>query len=308
VKTLGLIGGRSDPTLSRMRDMIQRRGGSVVWLDSSRFPGHEHLSLEDGETRLNGQLLRHVRIWHLRALFLSFPVFRMPDGRYDLFHDWRARYLAQREMYATVSSWLRALRLDGGIIVNPVESLDQHVLKPLQLALLRRAGLPIPATLVTNRPEDVLAFAETHGEVVYKPVSGGAYCRVLMPEDRTPERLELLRNAPVIFQKRVHGDNVRVCVIGKEVVSAARIHTRAVDYRGNEDGYESVRLPADVRRMCIKAARVTDMPYCGMDLIQAASGEWAMLECNPTPVHLGIEDLLGHPVTERLVDYLWDRA
>ena len=308
MKTIGLIGGQSDLTLLRMQDMIRDRGGSVVWLDNSRYPEHEHLSLEDGATSLNGADMRHVRVWHLRAIFLSFPVFRMPDDHYALFEDWRARYLAHREMYATVSSWLRALCLEGGTVVNPVESLDQHILKPLQLALLRRAGLPVPATLVTNRAADVEAFAAAHADVIYKPVSGGAFCRALMPEDLTPTRLELRRNAPVIFQKRVHGDNIRVCVVGREVVSAAHIHTRALDYRGNEDGFTAVKLPAEVRRMCVQAAKVTGMPYCGMDLIRTFDGSWTLLECNPTPVHLGIEDLLGHPVTERLVSWLWERA
>jgi len=308
MKTIGLIGGSADPTLLRMAALIRDRGGDVVWLDNARYPEHTSLSLEDGEVRLDGVDVREVKVWHLRALFLSFPVFRMPDGDFNLFQDWRACYLAQREMYATVSSWIRSVTLGGGTVVNPVETLDQHILKPLQLAMLRRAGLPLPVTLVTNRPEDVVAFAAARGRVIYKPVSGGAFCRALGPEDLQPERLELLRNAPVIFQEHIHGDNVRVCVVGNAVVSAAHIRTRALDYRGNEDGFTSLRLPESVRRLCLKAAKVTGMPYCGMDLIRTADDQWYLLECNPTPVHLGIEDLLGHPVTERLVAYLWDRA
>lgn len=298
---IGLIGNAADPCIQRLCSMIESRRATPFLVDSSRFPEQTCLSLASWGMTANGRSIEEVKVWHVRGIYTSFPVFKMEDGEYALFKDWRAKYLAGREEYSMISSWIRLLSLWGHAVINPIESFDYHFLKPLHIESLRRQGFPLPQTLVTNDPEQLKAFAEAHARVIYKPVSGGAYCHELQPEDLAPERLELLRNAPVIFQERIEGQNIRAVVVGDSVVSAALIHSQAVDYRGNEEGFESVSLPGWVETMCVKAAHASRMRFAGIDLIRSSRG-YTLLECNPTPVYLGIEQLLGHAISEALVD------
>lgn len=304
---LGLVGSASDPIIQHLIQRIEHRGHTPFLVDSNRFPEDLTLSLAPWGATANGYDLDLVKVWHVRGIFLSLPVYQMEDGEYALFKDWRARYIAGREQYSMMASWLRLLELRGDRVINPVESFDFHFLKPLHIESLRRQGFPVPQTLVSNNPDEVRHFVEAFPSVIYKPVAGGAYCREIAPSDLSPERLELLRNAPVIFQERIHGTNIRAYVVGDRVVSAAAIHTQALDYRGNEEGFEAVTLPHWVETMCVKAAHASKMPYAGIDLIHSPSG-YTLLECNPTPAHLGVELILGHPITDALIDLMVEEA
>lgn len=304
---IGLVGSATDPIIQHLCALIERRGLTPFLVDSNRFPEETTISIAPWGPVANGYSLDKIRTWHVRGIYLSLPVFKMEDGEYALFQDWRARYIAGREQYSMMASLLRLLAQRGDRVINPVESFDFHFLKPLHIESLRRQGFPVPQTLVSNNPEEIKHFVEAFPAVIYKPVAGGAYCRQIQPEDLTPERLELLRNAPVIFQERIFGTNVRVYVVGDRVVSASAIHTDALDYRGNEKDFVSITLPKWVEEMCIKAAHASMMPYSGIDLIKSPSG-FVMLECNPTPVHLGVEQILGHPISDALVDYLIEQA
>lgn len=300
---IGLVGAQEDPIIQHLAGLIVQRGAEPVLLDSNQFPQETTLSITPFGTESNGVCLDDVTVWHVRAVYQGLPVFMMEDREYALFQDWRARYLADREQYSMMVSWLRILALRGNFVLNPVESFDLHFLKPFHIESLRRAGFPVPQTLVSNDQEKVKSFVGAFPSVIYKPVAGGAYCREIRPEDLSSERLELLRNAPVIFQERIEGENIRVYVVGGRVVSASLIHTDALDYRGNEDHFEAITLPTWVEEMCLKAAQLSHMPYSGIDLIRGPRG-YTFLECNPTPVHLGVEVLLGHPISEAIVDLL----
>jgi glutathione synthase/RimK-type ligase-like ATP-grasp enzyme len=212
--------------------------------------------------------------------------------------------MGERERQSLLTSWLRTAALNGRNVVNPVESFDLHYLKPYQLALLRKYSIPVPPTLVTNDPEEVKAFQAQIGELVYKPVAGGAGCKKLAPEDLTQEKMALLRNAPVLFQQYIPGKNIRAYVIGDKVVSSAIIHTDAVDYREDEQGIEKVQLPDDVIQMCIRAMKICGMKFTGIDLKLTPAGNFVLIECNPSPMFIGFQKRTGDPIDEAFAQFL----
>ncbi len=59
--------------------------------------------------------------------------------------------------------------------VNGWRAYQLHQTKPVQLALVSRLGVPIPATLLSNDPEAVRDFAARHPHCIFKPVQGGAH-------------------------------------------------------------------------------------------------------------------------------------
>jgi glutathione synthase/RimK-type ligase-like ATP-grasp enzyme len=212
--------------------------------------------------------------------------------------------MGERERQSLLASWLRSATLEGKRVINPIESFDLHYLKPYQLALLRKNSIPVPASLVTNDSRELKEFKEKIGELVYKPVAGGAGCKLMTEKDWTEERLQLLRNAPVLFQEYIKGENIRVYVIDDEIVSSGIVHTQEVDYRGHEEAIEKIKLPKDIENMCIKAMRICGMKFTGIDLKRKPNKESVLIECNPSPMFVGFQEATGDPIDERLADCL----
>mgnify|MGYP002412874617 FL=1 len=107
----------------------------------------------------------------------------------------------------------------------------------------------MPRTLISNDPARIRAFREELGEVVFKPVMGGAMTALL--NDEALSRIESVAASPVIFQERIIGEDLRVMLVGDELVSAVAIETghACLDFRddpvysGGQARYREVELP-----------------------------------------------------------------
>ena len=92
--------------------------------------------------------------------------------------------------------------------------------------VLRQAGLHVPAQLQVENEQQALDFLEKHGSVVVKPARGeqGAGISVdITDPDALRSAIEMARNVceTVILEEYVSGDDLRIIVIGDEVVAAA---------------------------------------------------------------------------------------
>ena len=101
--------------------------------------------------------------------------------------------------------------------------------KPYQAQLIREYGFEVPPTLITNEPEQVLAFRAEHRRIVYKSISG-VRSIVQTFDDDDLGRLRAIRWCPTQFQAFVEGVDVRVHVVGDEVF-ATECASDATDYR-----------------------------------------------------------------------------
>lgn len=189
-------------------------------------------------------------------------------------------------------------RLGGGMSNNS---------KPYQLLLIARAGLRVPATLVTSDPKAARAFHAEHGDVIYKSASGiRSIVRRLGPEHLA--RFDLLRNGPAQFQALVPGYNVRVHTVGDRLF-ATRIVTEALDYRyAGRDGLtvamEPVELPRAIGAACLRVARDLGLLHAGIDLKNTPEGEWYCFEVNPCPGFIYYERHTGQPISLALAELL----
>jgi glutathione synthase/RimK-type ligase-like ATP-grasp enzyme len=180
--------------------------------------------------------------------------------------------------------------------------------KVLQSLLIRRAGLLIPPTLVTTDPSTVRSFIDEHeGGVIYKSLSGmRSIVQSVGPAQLA--RLDLLRNGPSQFQKRIVGDDVRVHVVGDQVF-ATRIRSTVVDYRfGHREGREPIiepaTIPAELEAACVRLTRLVDLTVAGIDLKVTPSGDAYCLEVNPSPGFLYYEQRTGQPISLAVADVL----
>jgi glutathione synthase/RimK-type ligase-like ATP-grasp enzyme len=161
----------------------------------------------------------------------------------------------------------------------------------------------VPRTLITNDAQAVRAFAGELGEVIFKPLMGGAITRRLA--DVTDDELEAVAASPVIFQELIEGDDLRVMLAGDDVVSSVAIRTprQHLDFRDDpiyssgEADYEPVTLPEAVVEQCRRAARTCGLSFAGIDIKRTPGGEWVFLELNSSPIFLDVEQKLGHPIS-----------
>jgi hypothetical protein len=305
-KKVGIVGGWGEQHTMHMKSVLENLGAEPVVIDTLHFPEKVTFSLRDNMPIYESQGLDDIEAFYNRTVFYSEPPYDLQDkiaaGELHL-DGWYASYAAERERQSLLGSWMRAVAFRAKRVVNPVECFHLHYLKTHQLILLRRAGIPVPATLVTNNAQELLAFREEVGELVYKPVAGGASCKLLSDKDLTPERLKLLSAAPVLFQKLHAGADIRVFVLNGKVMCALEIESEAIDFRGNEESVRVIDIPEKVADMCLRAAEVCSMVFTGID-VKRSGDEYILLECNPSPMFIGFQTRSGYPIDQELARYL----
>jgi D-alanine-D-alanine ligase-like ATP-grasp enzyme len=91
-------------------------------------------------------------------------------------------------------------------------------------------------------------------------------------------------SGPVHLQRFIKGADVRVHVVGNEIV-AQRLAASTVDYRrgGSMDDMETFEPPEDLRRLLVKATRSIGLEFAGWDFKVDADGVYWCLEANPMP-------------------------
>jgi len=189
--------------------------------------------------------------------------------------------------------------------------------KPVQLVRAARCGLPVPRTMITNDAAPAEVFARS-GPTVTKLVGGMAieedgvrksvYTRRLSAEGLAD--LRGVEHTAHLFQRWVpKAREARVIVIGEHVTAAAITAGTAathVDYRVDYSAlsYALVTPPAEV----VSAVRLLmaefGLVYAALDFVVTPSGEWVLLEINPTGQYGFVENATGAPLTAQLADLL----
>ncbi|WP_049921661.1 ATP-grasp domain-containing protein [Halopiger djelfimassiliensis] len=304
-----LLGPGSDPQLTAVENELEQRSVETTVWDADEWPDDGSLTVRQdgattrlavGDTAVDPSSIHTV---YLRNFALN-P--RLPDYRDRLEERPFALINQLREYQAVVESMLAHLADRGVRLVNPLDTLDIHRQKPWQLSVLGGAGIPIPNTLTTTDPDAVRAFADRVDEVVYKPVGGGGYASLLTDDDLTDDRLELLSNSPVQFQERIEGEDIRLFVVGGEVVAAARIVSDELDYRTEDHDVERIdpaSLETDLERAAVETAAALDLSFAGVDIV-AGADRFCVLEANPSPMFAAFDDLAGTDVAGALAEFL----
>lgn len=283
MKTVAVIAAGADETAVGAQRALERLGARVVFVDTAAVPERAALSLEDGRVTFDGAPLSDVRAAYVKSVHLAVPVYDVESLGARRPTSWPARWVAERERHALLTSALRTLEADGVHLVNPSSRFELHLLKPLQTELLARARVPVPESLATCDADAVRAFAARHGDVVYKPLGGGALVRRLEAKDLAPSRLARLTTAPVLFQRRIVGDEWRVYVLDGEVVGAFRVPAKAVvDARDALAKASRAKPPRSVASAAVRAAKALGLVFTGVDVKVDEHGAPYVLECNPT--------------------------
>lgn len=224
----------------------------------------------------------------------------------------RSRRTAPRDAHARartafvcemLNDWLD---MAPGRIVNRPGAMMSNMSKPYQAQLIVRCGFRTPPTLITNDPARVREFHAAHGRIIYKSCSSvRSIVQEWNPDD---PRIENIRLLPTQFQGFVPGNNVRVHVIGNNVLPT-EIDSDATDYRyarrqGSGVEMQGITLPAEVEEQCRRLTVALGLSFSGIDLKRTPDGDWYCFEVNPSPGYSYFEEQTAQPIADTLVRYL----
>lgn len=311
---VGIFGTDDDLQVHAVAKEVRALGADDVLIRSDALDEGLPLSERDGRFIYRGADLTDLEGFYLRSIPAPYaPSFEREDGELVLYEDWFIRYMQERERASYFVAWLLSLQDRGARLINPPHAGSVLQYKPFQLETLRRVGAAVPRTLISNDPLAVRAFQKEVGDVIFKPLMGGAITRALSEVD--DDELDAVRNSPVIFQERINGDDLRVMLAGEEIVSCVAIRTpeQHLDFRddpvysGGDASYEPVTLPEKIVAHCRAAAKKCGLKFAGIDIKRTLDGRFVFLELNSSPIYLDVELKLGHPISRAIAELVVGR-
>jgi hypothetical protein len=299
--TIVVLGGTDDEHAVTMLEYLRARGGDVELLDSRWFPRELGISFDPvddrwtltlpGGRRIDGEKIRSI-YWRCYNGIETPP---LPDAEQG--------YIAANDSRGLFESFL--IRLPARW-VNGWRAFKLHQTKPVQLAMVANLGISVPATMLSNDPEQIRAFTARHPRCIFKPVQGGAHTRPVTPAHLSDENLRNLACAPVTLQEEIVGTNIRVFVAGKRVL-ACEVHADTLDFRDTDDPRISKHeLPPEMDAICRRIAETLELLWTGIDLRLTREGKYVFLEANPSPMFLGFQRRCGLPLMESLASLIMD--
>ncbi len=311
-----LIADRFEPTADLLVAELRRRDVACVRWNLDRFPLNCSLtyraSNEDFQTEVASDgrkvdLDNVGSIWCRALLPSGFPDDIGVAER--KFADMGARRALDALVSVTDTVWIN--RPDRNRLANS---------KPAQLYMARKVGLDIPATVITNDPDEARTFAaNSRKRIVYKSLSqnldvesGEAlYTGVLT--DTELANLDLIRLTPGILQEFVpKSHEVRATVVGSRIFSAridsqARAETK-IDWRHLPFEVEDqpIDLPREIETKIHAFMENFGLIYGAFDFIVTPEGRYVFLEVNPAGQYMWVESRTGLGITAALGDALGD--
>jgi RimK family alpha-L-glutamate ligase len=175
------------------------------------------------------------------------------------------------------------------------------------------AGLPVPPTLAGADPEALAA--ETVRSLGLPAVVKQRRSRMGVGVIRcaTRDHLEAILDSlwrigdEIVVQRWLAGGehSLRLMVVGGSVVAAARFSAAKGEWRSNSargGSAEAHDASPDEKRLAVAAAAALGLGHCGVDLVGSEAGP-VILEINPTPGFLRLEEATGIDVARALVEH-----
>ena len=177
---------------------------------------------------------------------------------------------------------------------------------------LAAAGLPVPPTLAGADPEALAEEVVLHlglpAVVKQRRSRMGVGVIRCTARDHLEAVLDSLWRVgdEIVVQRWLAGGerSLRLLVVGGAVVAAARFSAARGEWRSNcarGGSAEAYKPSPEERRLAVAAAAALGLGHCGVDLV-AGDGGTVILEVNPTPGFLRLEEATGVDVARALVE------
>jgi RimK family alpha-L-glutamate ligase len=178
---------------------------------------------------------------------------------------------------------------------------------------LTAAGLPVPPTLAGADPEALAAEAIRHFGLPAVVKQRRSRMGVGVIRCATRDHLEAILDSlwrvgdEVVVQRWLAGGahSLRLMVVGGVVVAAARFCAAEGEWRSNAargGSAEAHDATPEEAGLAVAAAAALGLGHCGVDLVNGDAGP-VILEVNPTPGFLRLEETTGIDVARALVEH-----
>ena len=175
------------------------------------------------------------------------------------------------------------------------------------------AGLPVPPTLAGADPEALAAEAVRSLGLPAVVKQRRSRMGVGVIRCATRDHLEAILDSlwrigdEIVVQRWLAGGehSLRLMVVGGSVVAAARFSAAKGEWRSNSargGSAEAHDASPDEKRLAVAAAAALGLGHCGVDLVGSEAGP-VILEINPTPGFLRLEEATGIDVARALVEH-----
>ncbi|NVM05271.1 MAG: RimK family alpha-L-glutamate ligase [Candidatus Helarchaeota archaeon] len=211
-------------------------------------------------------------------------------------------------------SVVRQFEIMGSKVINISRGIHKSKDKMRCLQLLAMQKIPVPRTVITREPKNLVNAVKIVGgvPVILKPLYGSQGMGVILAESiKAVESIigtlwDLEQN--ILIQQYVSeskGKDIRAFVVGGQVLASMRRVAKADEFRSNihRGGTgEKVELSEDIKKIAVNAAKVMELEIAGVDILETSNGPLVM-EVNSSPGFEELEKVTGINIAEKIVDY-----
>ncbi len=210
---------------------------------------------------------------------------------------------------------LHCLENQGVRIVNSPAAIERTVDKYYTLSLLEDAGLPVPASIVTQNFDEAMEGFDTLGQdIVIKPLFGSEGRGMVRVSDkdtayRALRALELGRYIYCLQKFVPHRcEDIRSFVVGGRVVASMLRQSDSwkTNIAQGAKGKE-IELDPGLEQMSLTAASILGTDYAGVDILPTEEGGHCLIEVNGIPAWRGLLSVTGVNPGDLLVDYILNK-
>lgn len=297
-----ILGSAEDAHAAYLHKALTKKGIAVDYLDTREFPTKLKISWEP--VTQSGTLVlpnnKKLDLSDIKSIFWR-TYYGVKVPKLSNFHQ---QNIATNDSTSVLRSFMESTSEKW---INSWQAYQFHKEKPLQLSLANKIGATIPATIVSNDATEIIEFAATYPQLIFKPVYGGSHTQFLTKQHLDIQRMNLaLTISPVTLQEYIPGTNIRSYVIGKNVYSA-EIRSGSLDFREDlKAELIPVELPVNIAQQCLTIADKFGLKWTGIDWRLKPNGEYVFLEANFSPMFVHFERKTGAPITEKLIELLID--
>jgi [lysine-biosynthesis-protein LysW]--L-2-aminoadipate ligase len=225
-------------------------------------------------------------------------------------------YLQRCLSHANALSSTIALESTGLRVVNNSRAIAVAHDKLWTLALLSKAGIPTPRTVIAFSESSAMKASGTLGyPVVVKPINGSWGRLVSLAEDEETLRVILehrvYMNNPFlkvhILQEFVRkpGRDIRVFVVGDEVpVAIYRVSDHWVTNTARGGRAQPAPIDGELRELSLKTAETLGVEIAGLDVFEDPERGYLVNEVNAVPDFRNTVAVTGYDLPGRIVEYL----
>jgi len=190
------------------------------------------------------------------------------------------------------------------VVVNKPSAGHSNYSKLSHIQKLQDFGFKTPNTFIFGSDQSAKNILELNEGWISKGISS-IRTKAVQFDFSLYSNLDLLNRTPSLFQQRITGFDVRIHLVGCELL-ALKIQSKNIDYRYDttDNDYEEISIPPDIERQCINFCQKEELQFAGIDFKVNQNYDWFILEVNPMPGYNFFDRKMGNKISLTLFNFL----